>query len=150
MEQNRNFKGIERYESLLKTICDQKNDYQFEEEIFTEEKEWKECLEEKEWEGCLGIACVLSVIEGINPSLPSLSKHLGIFNNKNLQMAFERLKINGVFGNRLNVKKDPLLNGNGVNIGWHTAAERERNAWCNIAGIAGGFAGVVDEIKNES
>ena len=91
MEQNRNFKGIERYESLLKTICDQKNDYQFEEEIFTEEKEWKECLEEKEWEGCLGIACVLSVIEGINPSLPSLSKHLGIFNNKNLQNLFKFL-----------------------------------------------------------
>jgi len=128
MEQNRNFKGLKKYESLLKMIC-AADEYYY--------------LKRDEWEGCLGVACVLSVIEGITPNMFSLSKHLDIPHyNINLQTAFERLKISGVFGSRQDIKGDPLLNGRGVDSSWRTAAEQEMTAWCFIAGIASGKTGL--------
>jgi hypothetical protein len=128
MENNRNFKGLKKYESLLKTIC------------ATEEYYY---LKRDEWEGCLGVACVIAAIEGVTPNMFSLSKHLDIPHyNINLQTAFERLKIGGVFGTRQDIKGDPLLNGRGVDTEWRTAAEREMAAWCFIAGIASGKFGL--------
>jgi hypothetical protein len=141
MEQNRNFKGLKKYESLLKMVC------------MTEEYFY---LKKDEWEGCLGVACVISVIEGISPSIFALSKHLDMpHHDIHLQKAFERLKISGVFSNRQDVKGDPLLNGNGTDILWRTAAERERTAWCHIAGLASGKiglgkVGIKKELKSES
>ena len=90
MEQKRNFAGLKKYESLLKTIC-MVDDYYY--------------LKEDEWEGCLGVACVISIIEGATSNMFSLSKHLDIpYHNSHLQSAFERLKINGIFSNKYNVK----------------------------------------------
>jgi hypothetical protein len=128
MEQKRNFRGLKKYESLLKTIC-MVDDYGH--------------LPEAEWEGCLGIACVISVIEGATPNLFSLSKHLDIPHyNINLQNAFERLRISGIFNARHDIKNDPLLIGNGVDGKWRTAAEAERGAWCHVSGVAGGLIGL--------
>jgi len=133
MEQNRNFKGLKKYESLLKTIC------------MTEEYIY---LKKDEWEGCLGVACVISVIEGVAPNMFALSKHLDIPHyNINLQKAFERLKIGGVFSGRQDIKGDPLLNGNGADVPWRTGAERERSAWCHISGIAAGKIGLSKDVE---
>lgn len=132
MEQNRNFKGLKRYETLLKTICE------FEE---------YDQLEESEWEGCLGVACVISVIEGVAPNMFSLSKHLDIPHyDLNLQRAFERLRINGVFSNKYNLLKDPALTCRAMPNKMQSGAEVERNAWCIIAGVAGGHCGIRGEV----
>ena len=134
MEQNRNFKGLKQYEILLKTIC------------MTDEYYY---LKKDEWEGCLGVACIISIVEGVSPNLFAISKHLDIPHyNPNLQKAFERLKVSGVFSSRQDILNDPLLNGNGENVSWRTAAEREKAAWCFIAGIAAGKTGLAKNVKN--
>lgn len=136
MEQKRNFKGLKKYETLLKTIC-MVDDFC--------------CLREVEWEGCLGVACAISVIEGANPNLFSLSKHLDIPHyNSNLQKAFDRLRINGIFNIKRDIRNDPLLTGNGKDTKWRTAAESERGAWCNIAGIAAGLIGLGKVVEEET
>ena len=135
MEQKRNFKGLKKYESLLKTVC-MVEDYHD--------------LPENEWEGCLGVACVISVIEGVTPNLFSLSKHLDIPHyNSNLQQAFTRLKLSGVFGSKKDIKNDPLLTGNGADSLWRTAAEAERGAWCYIAGVGAGLIELGKILKSE-
>jgi len=134
--QTRNFRGLKKYESLLKTIC-MVDEYCY--------------LEEDEWEGCLGVACVISVIEGVAPNLFSLSKHLDIPHcNVNLQCAFGRLKMNGIFSSKQDIKNDPFLTGNGVDRQWLTAAEAERSAWCHIAAIGAGLIGLGKTLQSES
>ncbi len=136
MEEKRNFRGLKKYESLLKTVCMVDEYYH---------------LREEEWEGCLGVACVISVIEGITPNLFSLSKHLDIPHyNYNLQHAFDRLKISGVFSSRQDIKNDVFLNGNGFSSKHRTAAESEMAAWCHIAGLAAGLIGLGKTLKSES
>lgn len=161
MESKRNYKGLKKYESLLKIIC-RTEDYDV-----SEEKEWArffgvECdtlsskkndyykLNENEWEGCLGIACMISVIEGVTPNMFSISKHLDIPHyNIHLQRAFERLRVNGVLSKRFGINYDPALNGNADDNVWQTGAEVERNAWCVVAGIAGGHTGMREMKKKE-
>lgn len=136
MEQNRNFRGLKKYESLLKTVC-MVDDY--------------DSLREEEWEGCLGVACAISVIEGTTSNLFSLSKHLDIPHyNPHLQKSFGRLKISGVFNSRQDIKNNPLLTGNGKDSEWRTAAEVERGAWCHIAGIGAGLVGLGKTLKSEN
>jgi hypothetical protein len=130
MEEKRNYRGLKRYEPLLQTICCTDDYYR---------------LSKSEWEGCLGVACTISVIEGVPSNLLSLSKHLDIpVHNRHLQAAFDRLKINGILSNKYNVKADPSLTGNAVDSKFRTSAETERHAWCTIAGVAGGFAGLAE------
>lgn len=136
MEQKRNFKGLKKYESLLKTVCMVDDYYN---------------LTEEEWEGCLGVACIISIVEGVVPNLSILAKHLDIpYYNPNLQNAFERLKISGIFSEKRNIKNDPLLKGNGIDKYLRTAAEEERGAWCHIAGTASGLIGLGKTLKSES
>ena len=135
MEQQRNFKGLKRYESLLKTVCQVDDYYQ---------------LSDVEWEGCLGVACVISMIEGVSPTLFSLAKHLDISHHDNhLRKAFERLRVNGVFSNKYNAKGDPCLTGNASQGEWLDGSERARNAWCMIAGVAGGHMGIREDISDD-
>ena len=160
MSLKRNYNGLKKYKSLLQVICRVENSDTLLEKEWADylgipfasssshEKENYERLTEAEWEGCLGVACAIAVIEGAAPTLFVLSKHLDISQqDKNLQKVFDRLKVNGVFSNKYNLKKDPLLTGNGQKKGLRTASERERNAWCIIAGIASGFSGLKEEIK---
>jgi len=136
MESKRNYKGLKKYDALLKTICLMDDYYQ---------------LDESEWEGCLGIACVISVIEGVTPNMFSVSKHLDIPHfNVHLQKAFERLRINGILSKRFGAAHDPALTGRAVDGPWQTGAEIERNAWCMIAGIAGGYLGMQEIEKQPS
>ena len=133
--EKRNYRGLKKYEPLLQTICRTDDYYK---------------LPEDEWEGCLGVACVISVIEGVTPNMFSLSKHLDIPHyNLNLQHSFERLRINGIFSNKFDVKNDKKLIGESVDDKMITSSERERNAWCYVAGIAGGFIGIKEkELKD--
>lgn len=134
MELKRNLKGLKKYESLLHTIC-RIDDY----------SQLTEC----EWEGCLGIACVISVVEGVSSNLFALSKHLDINRfDTNLQNAFDRLRINGIFSKRYDVRNDPSLTGNAFDSGWQSGVEVERNAWCIVAGIAGGNTGMKEGCEN--
>ena len=133
MEKDRNFKGLKKYESLLQTVC-MTDDYNY--------------LKQDEWEGCLGVAIVISIIEGVNSNMFSLSKHLDIPHyDINLQNAFERLKISGIFSNKQNITNDPLLKGEGIDSSWRTAAESEMSAWCHIAGIAAGKTGIGKRVE---
>jgi len=135
MESKRNYKGLKKYESLLKTVCLMDDYYQ---------------LTEEEWEGCLGIACVISTIEGVTPNMFSISKHLDIPHyNIHLQRAFERLRINGILSRRFGVSNDPALTGCATDTYWQTGAEVERSAWCMIAGIAGGHMGMREAEKKD-
>lgn len=135
MESKRNYKGLKKYEALLRTVCRMDDYYQ---------------LNESEWEGCLGIACVISAIEGVTPNMFSISKHLDIPHyDIHLQRAFERLRVNGVLSKRFGINHDPSLTGNADDNVWQTGAEIERNAWCVIAGIAGGHTGMREAKKKE-
>ncbi len=135
MIESRNFRGMKKYEALLYTIC-YVDDYNE--------------LSDQEWIGCLGVACIISFVEGVSANMFSLSKHLEIpYNNLDLQLAFERLKVNGIFSNKYNAKKDPYLTGNAPSSKWRTSAENERNAWCTIAGVASGLSGIKEELKKE-
>jgi hypothetical protein len=138
MEQKRNHKGLKKYEPLLHAVCVTDDYYK---------------LRDCEWEGCLGVACAISVIEGIEPNLLSISRHLDIpYYDKSLQNAFDRLRVNGIFSSSFNIRKDYLLTGNGRDYHIKNSegeelhcvkgSERERNAWCNVAGIASGFIGI--------
>lgn len=131
MEHDRKYKGLKRYAPLLHTICKTDNYYE---------------LSEQEWEGCIGVACVISVIEGVPSTIFALSKHLDIpYYDVNLKHAFERLRINGIFTITYNITKDPFLTGRGIDREWAKGPDLERNAWCNMAGIAGGFIGIKEE-----
>lgn len=168
MESKRNFKGLKRYESLLQIVCGAVDSSAIDEkewakffgvkcDILTHKKNNYLELTENEWEGCLGVACVISVIEGITPNIFSISKHLDIpCYDTHLQHAFERLRINGIFSNKFGVKHDPALSGNAKGHQWQTGTEVERNAWCMIAGISSGDMGmreiekVEKDLKSES
>ena len=161
MELKRNYKGLKKYEPLLEAIC------RLEDSDVSEEKGWAKFfgveypisshkknhydqLNDDEWEGCLGVACVISVIEGVVPNMFSISKHLDISHyDIHLQRAFERLRINGVLSKRFRSAKDPALTGMATDSSWQTGAERERNAWSVIAGIAGGLMGMREAEKEE-
>ena len=167
MESDRDYKGLKKYETLLELIC------RIEDRDVIEEKEWVNfCndkpvgtslsykndysrLSESEWEGCLGVACIISINEGVIPNLFSVSNDLDIpTDDIHLQRAFERLRVNGVLSKRFGTCYDPNLNGRGRNIYLttdnrkkvvvQTGAEVERNAWCTIAGIASGYVGMAE------
>lgn len=120
--------GMKKYESLINIICNT-NDISL--------------LSDNEWEGALGVACVMSVLDGIKPSFFDISKHLGIKStNKYFDNAFKRLKINRIFSNEYNVTSDNLLAGKSKDTQWKKSSERNLFAWCHIAGIAGGNIGL--------
>ena len=83
---------------------------------------------------------------GVAPTLFSLAKHLDIPHyDSNLQKAFERLRVNGVFSNKYNAKADPELMGNAEDGTFLSGTDKSRNAWCMIAGMAGGYMGIKEE-----
>jgi len=161
MELTRNYKGLKKYETLLEAICrvedrkevEERNWAKFfgvESSISTYKKIDYSKLSDEEWEGCLGVACVISMNEGVVPNMFSMSKHLDIPHyDIHLQRAFERLRINGVFSKRYRAAQDPALTGMTENGSWQTGAEMERNAWSIISGIAGGFTGMREPEKIE-
>ena len=88
----------------------------------------------------------MSVMEGIRSSLFELGSHLGIpFTSSELEIPFDRLRINGVLGAKYDVRGDWALKGTARGNEHRSNTEIHMNAWCMVAGIAGGFAGLREE-----
>ena len=95
-------------------------------------RNWKDS--EIERRGGIGVACVLSFIDGIEPKPDALAKWLGL-PVEEVKEPFISLAINGVFGERYNAKSDTALLGK--------ASEFESQlAWTTIAGMASGLVGI--------
>ena len=147
MGQDRVLRGLSKYEPLLEVICAHRVG-ELEE---PSEIKWFKQLSDREWQGCLAVACVISVIEGVSSNAPALSKHLGISKyDTDFNIAFDRLKVNGIFSNKYNLKKDPTLTNRARKTEWQKAEERERNAWCHIAAIGGGYLGLREKKLEEN
>lgn len=120
--------GMKRYSSLLKIICNTDD---------------LTSLNDNEWEGAIGVAMTMAVMDGAKPSFFDLAKSIGISHtNKFFDNAFSRLKRNGIFSNNFGLKEDKCLRGISSDTQWKKSSERNLFAWCNIAGISGGFIGL--------
>ena len=121
---------MKKYNSLIQLIT---NSYNY------------DSLPQTEWEGCIGLAIVMSVLNGIEPDRKAIADHLEIpLWNQNYNKAYDRLKINGILSNWYDVKSDVVLKGGAKSTAMRSASDIEANAWCTIAGIAGGFIGIKD------
>lgn len=129
---------MKKYEDILKDICN------------VEDLHY---LRGREWEGCLGVACVLSFMEGVPATLPAIGKHLSMSPyNQSLGAAFSRLKGNNIFTEEYGVKEDACLKGDtnfSPNLDYVTPQHMSELAWCQIAGIAGGFTGMKEEKRKK-
>lgn len=145
MKETSKSKCVRKYEDILKKICN------------VEDLHY---LRGKEWEGCLGVACVISFMEGVPANLQAFGKHLSMSPyNQSLGTAFSRLKANGIFDDKYNAMKDTFLRGEAEGrimispeAGYVTAHHVSELAWCHIAGVAGGSAGFrnVDGGRNKA
>lgn len=127
--------GIRMYEEVIKDICkvesldEKKNDKETQESIY-------------------GIAMCLAFINGVENDVVKMADHLGIFYKKLLD-PFDRLTVNGIFGNRYNLKNDPIFQGKyREDNQWISSAHKSECAWCHIAGIASGITGLKEEVEN--
>ncbi len=132
-------KGIKKYESVLKDICNVGDLYY---------------LRGREWEGCIGVACILAYMDGVPATVSSMAKHLGFSPFKrSLESAFERLKVNGVFGSEYNVRQDTVLKGEKGNFNLRNKFVDSKHlpelAWCSIAGIASGYIGLKEQKRKK-
>ena len=108
-----------KYEEYVRRICGES---------------WK-TVSESERQGGFGVACVMAYMRGVKPSLPELSKHLGVTPDE-INVPFVRLLRNGVFNrDRWNTKSDPDLLGN-------TGDDNAERCWAFVAAVGGGFLGV--------
>jgi hypothetical protein len=104
---------------------------------------WEESKED-EYFGALGIAIMLSYMNGIKPSVKELSKHLGVKDSL-ISIPFQKLLSCGVFSKKFNAKADIELLGKGLNKSnsalreLYFSGKASRVAWSHIAGIAAGF-----------
>jgi hypothetical protein len=125
------YKGMKKYNSVIQLISNSNN---------------FDILTVQEWEGCLGLAIVMSVMDGIEPDRKAISDHLEIpLWSQNFNKAYDRLKINGILSNRYNVRSDNVLKGCAQSTIYREPSEIGMNAWCIIAGISGGFIGIKEQ-----
>ena len=124
------YRGIGKYESILKNI--------FKVEDTRE-------LRGADWEGCLGVACVLSYMEGVPSSIDKMSDYLEIPSySRSLINAIDRLRMNGIFSISYNAKNDDLLMGKYTNKSNKFISSKHLSevAWGIIAGVASGYIGI--------
>ena len=88
----------------------------------------------EETDGGYGVAMVVSFLQGTRPKIEYFSRDLGVPIIQ-LQNAYKRLEVNGIWHKRSWVKRDPYLMPNQRN------QENMLRAWCDIAGLASGFKG---------
>lgn len=106
---------------------------------------------QEEKDGMIGIACVLAFMRGEEPIADRLAANVGL-DLEEIQTVYNRLLVNGLFSNRLNIKNDPVLVGTTTDIEVPFGSskysfksfEQTRNAWCLIAGIASNVTGLRD------
>lgn len=108
-----------RYEDMVRRVCGE---------------DWK-TVNPQEKAGGIGVACVLAFIRGnVKPSIQDFSNFLGVEDSE-IVFPYTRLSRVGVFSQRFNAKKDPLLTNN-------FGSDESQRAWGHIAGISSGYIGV--------
>ena len=132
--------GIKKYKDIIFSVCNVKN---------------LDRLNQPEKDGCLGIAMVISFMKGVSSGLQDFSKHLGVSYGE-LADPFYRLRDNGVFSFKYDVKNDDVLKGRAINSvmpnAWMEDKHRTEIEWAYIAGIAAGLTGLrnSDDIEKYS
>ena len=86
--------------------------------------------------GAIGVACVLSYLNGVKPSVEDLARSLGM-TVEEIHQPYQRLLSNGFFSTK-DAKQDEALWSE--TISWDT----QRTAWCYVAGISAGLTGLRD------
>lgn len=94
-----------------------------------------------EKEGAIGIAIVLAYLKGARANLEDMSKKLDMPRYE-IEIPYRRLLTNGVFSQRYNIREDIVLVGECKKSDWQQSAEKTRNSWCILAGVAGGLTGL--------
>ena len=84
------------------------------------------------------MACILAFLKGTDANLDDMVRHLEI-TREEVYEPFMRLVVNRVFAR---AKNDTVLMGTTHNSEFVVSADRTRNAWASIAGIASGFTGL--------
>lgn len=87
-------------------------------------------------EGAIGVACILSYLNGVKPSVDEIAKNLGM-TVPEIHQPYQRLLSNGLFSTK-DAKKDEALWSE--TISWDT----QKTAWCYVAGISAGLTGLRD------
>lgn len=90
-------------------------------------------LEERD--GGYGVAIVLAAMRGARVNLNDLSYAVKE-NVSNLERAYKRLSLNGIFSQKSFIWNDPLLK---EDITENSDSIRVHRAWCHIAGLASGY-----------
>jgi len=105
----------------------------------------KKVATHEEIEGYYGVAIMLSFLKGVEPSAYEIAKHLGV-EPETLEIPVSRLRVNGLLGNKLSIKKDRVLKDQNHKFGtrWINNKHFSRVSWCVIAGVAGGLTGLRD------
>ncbi len=94
-------------------------------------------IDEQEAQGGYGVACMKAYLQGVKPSLPEISKHLGVTPDE-IGGAFIRLLRNGAFNRDSrrqpcwDAKNDHQLNND---------REIDYPLWAFVAAVASGFLG---------
>jgi hypothetical protein len=103
-----------------------------------------------EKEGAIGVAIVLAFRRGVAANESDLARDIGV-PIEEVVTPFKRLLVNSIFSTKFDVRNDPVYSGEcgdaDVNLGHEMvvkASERTRNAWANVAGLAGGLTGLRD------
>jgi len=127
---------MDRYSSVVKSICGTTWE-RLQAEKNTLEKDNKPVGEDLlgEIDGWVGVSCVCSYLKGVKANIIDMSNHLG-FPLELIDRPFKRLVVNGMFGVKRDIRNDEEL------LGKNCSEENSRHAWCMIAGISSGFAGL--------
>ena len=125
-------KALEKYKGIICSTCNIEN---------------LEDLNELEKDSVVGVAIILAFMKGVNSNLQDLSGHLGI-SYGDLSEPFYRLRDNGVFTSKYNIRNDKILKGVKQNIiqnKWVSPKHATELAWAHLAGISGGVTGLRNE-----
>tara|TARA_Y100000310_G_C20701843_1_gene830704 strand:- start:7928 stop:8326 length:399 start_codon:yes stop_codon:yes gene_type:complete len=128
------FAPVNHYHDLAMDICNLYTDKE------TGEKKF---ITQDEINGYYGVAAMFSFLKGVEPSAYEISKHLGIEPDI-LDRAVDRLRVNGLLGNKKSIRKDKVLKSQHHKFGtkWISEEHFSRVAWCFVAGVASGFIGL--------
>lgn len=116
----------QEYENIIQSVCSL--------------RDWRRAGP-RERDGAIGVAIVMAYLNGIRANLRDMADHLEL-SEREIRIPYERLLINGIFSQRFNLREDSTIVGYGKETEWMGRKESTRNAWCILAGIAGGFTGL--------
>jgi hypothetical protein len=109
-----------RYEDTVRKVCGET---------------WK-TVNKREMEGGYGVAIMIAFLRGCRPSITELAQHLEV-PPEELVTPYTRLAHSSVFHKDWGARRDRAL------LGQADSREVHDRAWAHVAGVAGGFLGLV-------